>query len=88
MDRRQQRAALRRDVWRRAAEAAALALQTAYPETGDDELASLWRDTRAAVLAYLAARAAGALPSPPGGVGGSLAERTPKRAKRQTRASR
>lgn len=87
-DRRTARADLRRDVWRRVADAADAALSTAYPETPDDELATVWRDTRAAVLYYLRARADGALPSPPGGVGPTLEARTPKRAKRQARANR
>lgn len=70
------RAAQRHDVWRRAYQAARAELERASPDTTDEGLADVWRDTRDAVLAYLEARSRGALPSPPGGVGSTAERRT------------
>lgn len=75
------RAAQRHDVWRRAYQAARAELERATPDTTDEGLADVWRDTRDAVLAYLEARSRGSLPSPPGGVGSTAERRTPTASK-------
>lgn len=74
MTRNQLRAHIRRLAWRDILRAADRP-QPAPEEASDDALLELYASTRADIFAYLEAREAGYLISPPGGVVGADSER-------------